>query len=375
MKRIASSLAVAGTVLLAPALGEAQDRGFYVGLEGGFNAVRASESAGGAEFKFERGEALLAILGYSFGNSVRLEGELAYRQNDADFSDGVRLNGEAETRSGMLNLYYEFPRAGRFGSFIGVGAGLADVEYNNVTPVGASFINDSDTTFAYQFLIGSEYWFHSNWAASLTARYFVASDVDFRTGAGADVDADYKVFTVTLGLRYAFGAPKAMAQPAPAPTPAPAPAPQAQAAPAPPPPPTPTPPPAAPPAPAPAPAPAAQPAPPPPPQITRSFLVFFDWDKSDITAQAQAVIQQAVENHKKGAYTRIVLTGHADRSGPDAYNMRLSQRRADAVKEAMRALGVNSANISTVARGESEPLVQTADGVREPQNRRVEIIF
>ena len=112
-----------------------------------------------------------------------------------------------------------------------------------------------------------------------------------------------------------------------------------------------------------------------PPAITRSFLVFFDWDKSDITPQGRAIIVQAVENYKKGTYTRIVLTGHADRSGSDAYNMRLSVQRADAVRNVLRELGITPSNVVTVRRVEAEPLVQTADGEREPQNRRVEIIF
>jgi len=76
-----------------------------------------------------------------------------------------------------------------------------------------------------------------------------------------------------------------------------------------------------------------------------------------------------------GQKTRIGVTGHADRSGSDAYNMALSLRRANAVKDQLVREGIPASAITVVGRGESQPLVQTADGVREPQNRRVEIVL
>ena len=71
----------------------------------------------------------------------------------------------------------------------------------------------------------------------------------------------------------------------------------------------------------------------------------------------------------------IVLAGHTDKSGSDQYNQGLSQRRADSVKSYLAGKGVPDAAMTTEAFGESKPLVDTADGVREPQNRRVEITF
>ena len=70
-----------------------------------------------------------------------------------------------------------------------------------------------------------------------------------------------------------------------------------------------------------------------------------------------------------------MLAGHADRSGSSQYNVGLSQRRADAVRSYMTARGVADTRISTEAFGESQPRVPTADGVRELQNRRVEITY
>ncbi|MBM3564582.1 MAG: OmpA family protein [Alphaproteobacteria bacterium] len=104
-------------------------------------------------------------------------------------------------------------------------------------------------------------------------------------------------------------------------------------------------------------------------------MVFFDWDKADLTAEARKIIATAAEDAKKGNVARIRATGHADRSGPDGYNMKLSMRRAVAVKGELARLGVAEKDIAVVAKGEREPLVPTADGVREPQNRRVEIVF
>jgi outer membrane protein OmpA-like peptidoglycan-associated protein len=122
-----------------------------------------------------------------------------------------------------------------------------------------------------------------------------------------------------------------------------------------------------------APAPAA--APPPPAPTTAQYIVFFDFDRANLTAQAMTTIKQAAAAAKAGNKTRIGVTGHADRSGSDAYNMALSLRRANAVKDALVREGIPATGITVVGRGESQPLVPTADGVREPQNRRVEIVL
>ena len=124
-----------------------------------------------------------------------------------------------------------------------------------------------------------------------------------------------------------------------------------------------------------------QPAPPPPPPapvappavVEQNFIVFFDWDESDVTPAAADTLNQAAMAYRDGARTSVTLAGHADKSGPADYNVGLSQRRADAVRDYMSGQGVPTGVISTEAFGESRPLVETADGVREPQNRRVEI--
>ena len=117
-----------------------------------------------------------------------------------------------------------------------------------------------------------------------------------------------------------------------------------------------------------APPPAAAPA-------AKTYLVFFDFDRSDITPEAAAIIRQAAADARSMQVRVVVVTGHADRSGPTDYNQRLSERRANAVRNALVREGVPNNVIQTSGRGENDNLVQTADGVREPRNRRVEIVF
>jgi OOP family OmpA-OmpF porin len=120
------------------------------------------------------------------------------------------------------------------------------------------------------------------------------------------------------------------------------------------------------------PAPMAMPAP--PPVAPKVFIVFFDWDKDSITPEGQQIVQQAADAYKSGAPVQIQVTGYTDRSGTPGYNQRLSERRANNVARAMAALGVPQAQMTVSGRGENDNRVPTADGVREPQNRRVEII-
>ena len=121
------------------------------------------------------------------------------------------------------------------------------------------------------------------------------------------------------------------------------------------------------------------PTPPPPAQATvpavRNFLVFFDFDRSSLTPRAQAIVREAAQVAKAGRYARITCTGHTDTAGSNSYNLALSLRRANTVKDALVREGVAAHTIAVVGRGEEMLLVQTRDGVREPQNRRVEIVM
>ena len=106
---------------------------------------------------------------------------------------------------------------------------------------------------------------------------------------------------------------------------------------------------------------------------TRPYLVFFDFDKSNVTPEANQILSTLYKDAKKAVRAWYHITGHADRSGSDAYNMALSKRRAGEVKAHLMRMGVPAGSISIDFKGEHEPLVQTKDGVREPQNRRAEV--
>jgi hypothetical protein len=107
----------------------------------------------------------------------------------------------------------------------------------------------------------------------------------------------------------------------------------------------------------------------------RSYLVFFDWDKSNLTVRARQIIKEAADNSTHVQYTRIEVNGYTDTSGTPQYNMGLSIRRADAVKGELVKDGVPATAITTQGFGETHLLVPTGAGVREPQNRRVEIVI
>ena len=138
-----------------------------------------------------------------------------------------------------------------------------------------------------------------------------------------------------IGVRYAFNAPR--------PAPAAAPVPAAQAAPA--------------------------------PAPSRSYLVFFDWDKATLSDRARQIIHEAAENSTRVQYTRIEVNGYTDTSGTPQYNQGLSVRRAQAVEGELIRDGVPQSAIEIQGYGETHLLVPTGAGVREPQNRRVEIII
>ena len=107
----------------------------------------------------------------------------------------------------------------------------------------------------------------------------------------------------------------------------------------------------------------------------RTYLVFFDWDRADLTERARQIVASAAQASTHVQTTTIQVNGYTDLSGTAAYNQRLSVRRAQTVENELVRDGVSRSEIAIHGFGESNPLVQTAKGVREPQNRRVEIVL
>lgn len=110
--------------------------------------------------------------------------------------------------------------------------------------------------------------------------------------------------------------------------------------------------------------------------MNQSFVVYFEWDRADLTTAASAVVDQAVANIRERddcAPSSVSIVGHTDTSGASAYNQRLSNRRSSVVSNALSSRGIPTAIINTEGRGENALAKETRDGVREPLNRRAEV--
>jgi outer membrane protein OmpA-like peptidoglycan-associated protein len=184
---------------------------------------------------------------------------------------------------------------------------------------------------------GIDYAVTNNWEVGLEYRYTDLGSHSVANAVFADTnELTYNVVRVGLTYRFAPPPPPPMMEPAPMPAAAPAMA-------------------------------------PPPP--VRTFLVFFDFDKSNLTPDARRVIEAAAASYKATGAARIDVAGYTDLAGTQAYNLRLSQRRADAVSAYLMAQGVSKRVLDVKWFGKEHPRVPTPDGVREPQNRRVEIMM
>ncbi len=109
--------------------------------------------------------------------------------------------------------------------------------------------------------------------------------------------------------------------------------------------------------------------------VAGPFMVFFNWDSDELSPQAAAILDNAAEAYQSCGQAQVIISGHTDRSQEADYNVGLSQREASNVRSYLAGRGIPDGVMTTEAFGESRPLVETPDGVREPQNRRVEITF
>jgi outer membrane protein OmpA-like peptidoglycan-associated protein len=353
-----------------PAIAQAGPReGVYIGAGGGLNYHQDSDIEGNrlsGEAEFDLGGAAMGVIGYAFGGP-RVEYELSYRINgtdEASVANGgigpiiTSPDGDFHTVASMFNFYYDIDIGSSITPYIGAGLGGAYAEY---TTIGDQIV------FAYQGILGASLDLGGNLEGFADYRYFGTTKVEGSLGRAADIENRNQ--TLMVGLRYHFGPVYESSEPV-AYTPPPA---------------------------APAPRPIARPVAPPPPAYRppvrtplpplvaaapavrapaeRRFLVFFDFDSASVRSDGQRVIRESASASRQVAVTRIDVTGHADRSGNSRYNDRLSRRRANAVKRGLISNGVPEKDIIIYARGEREPLVPTRDGVREPQNRRVEIVL
>ncbi len=378
MRKLVIAAALSSTLLATPAF--ARDGALYIGGEFGVMRVGDIDIDIGAvenavtvdhEYGYDGG----VFIGYDFG-ALRLEAEAAYKNADLDsYETTIRLplegavfastreaSGNTTALSFMANAMLDFGDDDGVSGFIGAGAGMARVRANlyrnfaNATP----FLSGSDWTPAWQLVAGLRQAISDNVDVTVRYRFFNTRNVELTAFNGGETGMRMRSHSVMGGLTFNFGGSDDV-EPLPEPIPTP-PAPYV-----------------APPAPVPVPVincpngttvtpPATCPIPGP-------FIVFFDWDKDEITPQAAGILDNAAEQYRATGNAQVVLAGHADRSGSDQYNVGLSQRRADNVRQYLAGRGIPEGVMRTEAFGESRPAVETADGVREPQNRRVEINF
>lgn len=104
-----------------------------------------------------------------------------------------------------------------------------------------------------------------------------------------------------------------------------------------------------------------------------SFILYFTTGTTDLTAQSKTALAKVRERIKSFPAAQVTVVGHTDRVGTPEANDALSLKRAGAIREVLIGIGIPRDAIEIVGRGEREPLVQTADGIAEERNRRVEI--
>ena len=103
------------------------------------------------------------------------------------------------------------------------------------------------------------------------------------------------------------------------------------------------------------------------------FRIFFDWGKPDINRDAAVILEQVLVEQARDPASQLRIEGHSDRSGGTAPNQRAAWKRADRVRAYLAERGVAPSRMTMASHGEERPIVPTEDGVREAQNRRVEI--
>ncbi|WP_298282985.1 OmpA family protein [Acidocella sp.] len=335
----------AATCLVLPLAASAQPvTGPYVDLGLGTTIIQA-EKVDGAAVQTRPDYAGVAGVGYGFGNGFRVQLEGNFRRNNTTKIDyaglSAPLSGGINTYGMFANGFYDIPVDFPVTPYVGAGVGFQWQKLESAH-TGTTVFKGTSSSFAYDLIAGAAYNIPQVPGLAVTAEYrftqltanrtyYVASSGYQHIYAGPESS-----HTLLLGLRYQlFNAPAPVAAPAPAPAPVAAPA----------------------------------------PAPAKTYLVFFDWDKAVLTPRATQIIAEAASDSKTQNVTTLDVSGYTDTSGTAVYNQGLSERRAKAVAGQLVTDGVPASDIEIHAYGETHLLVPTGPNVREPQNRRVEIVL
>ena len=391
-------LAAAGSMAVVTGASAQEAGDTYGGLGAGiaigsdnntFRSDDASPAAFVAEMETDDAVAVYGALGRYFGGGVRGELELATRTQDVGEIPGDGLGfggfptfndsdvGDITATSLMVNVLKDFnvDAAGRLTPYVGLGAGavLVRADMQNVGAVSvAEDIEDADDGYVFamqdkeyvlggQAMAGLSFDFTDNMMIDVRYKYLATDEYEmgaFVNGSDlTEIDGNFSVHEVTGGLRWNFGGstPPPVVPAAPPPVeyktcPDGSRIPVSQACPL-----------------------LEEEAIEVPTEL--DLTVYFDYDRANLTDASQAIIAARAAEAREFDISTITVQGNTDTSGSASYNQRLSQRRADVVREALIANGIDASVITIEALGESNPAKPTADGVREPLNRRTEVEF
>jgi outer membrane protein OmpA-like peptidoglycan-associated protein len=394
--------AVAALTMAASSAMAEQPNGYYVAGDLGINWKsdqklksdnKVPSGVGPYQYNLSTKDANVAVmgrLGYRFSQKWRVEAELGYRPGKVDQMVGPRTqffaadqkgakgfpdsaicgsvtattctspHGHMDQTSLFANAIRDFAPDYRFHPFLGLGLGVvsANTSVNGViSRTGEAItIKGNKLQPAVQGLAGFSYALSPRTSLEVSYRLMGVNKMKYTSSlpATGDFSGTYSNQSVTVGLRYTFGTP-----PAPPPPPAPMMAPPP------------------PPAPVMAPPPPAPVAPAPAPSNVKQFVVYFRFDRSNLTKDAEAVVKAAADYSKTGSVSKVLVTGYTDTSGSSAYNMKLSERRAKSTAKGLAAHGVDKSKLSLDWKGENDLAVPTPDGTKEPANRRstIDIMF
>jgi OmpA-OmpF porin, OOP family len=320
----------------------AQFDGWYISLEGGGDWVQRSNFTNhiglltfADRYNYKTGWAGLGEVGYAFNEHWRVELEGGYRSNDVDkfFFAGKssKVRGSLHELTAMVNVLYDIPLTEKLSLTLGAGAGADQARLKTNNPVTG--FKDDTVDFAYQGIVGVNYALGKRSQIFLDYRYLRDMSPDFKHLANTYTFDDLQKHTVTVGLRFALARDEAPPPPmveAPPPPPAPVAAP-------------------------------------------KQFVIFFGFNKCIITAEADGVLAEAANEAKSTGAAAIAIVGHTDTSGSPKYNQKLSECRSNATAKNLVGKGIAAGSIHASGVGENDLMVQTGDGVKEPQNRRATV--